>query len=539
MKKDFLWGGALAANQCEGAYNEDGKGLSIADVKTAGAQNKKRKVTDGIEPDTYYPSHEAIDFYHRYKEDIALMSQMKFNCLRISIAWSRIYPTGLEALPNEKGLKFYEDLLDTLLFYGMTPIVTLSHYEMPYVLSKKYNGFLSRECIDCFVKFAKTCFERYKGKVRYWMTFNEINGIIIDPLTVGGLHIKKDQHYLQKIMTASHHMFIASAKVVQIAHEIDHQNKVGCMIAYQGSYPQTSHPLDTLLHQHFQDVTLFFTDVMCRGYYSSKALTWMKRYHIQIPVEKDDKHILSLGKVDYLSFSYYQSLVFTHHLIEKTSQAKTTFDIVKNDYIKASQWGWTIDSVGLRLALNTLYDRYQMPLMIAENGLGANDVLTKDGHVHDDYRISYLKEHVREMKKAVEFDGVDLFGYTWWGPIDLVSHSTGEMKKRYGFIYVDKDNHGRGTLKRYIKDSFYEYQKIITSNGNNIDISPRFNENTKLKELYQIKGLKELIIKLTDGRLSKTKLSLLGPMKLKDVFNKLHLDDDMKRLLIDIIDRLA
>lgn len=300
---------------------------------------------------------------------------------------------------------------------------------------------------------------------------------------------------------------------------------------------RNSHPLDSLLNYNFQDINLFFSDVMCRGYYSSKAITWMKRYNIQISVKDDDLKILSDGKVDYLSFSYYQTLTLSHHIIEKACHAKNIFDVVKNKYIETSQWDWTIDSVGLRLALNNLYDRYQIPLMIAENGLGANDQLTNDGHIHDNYRIAYLKEHIREMKKAVEYDGVDLLGYTWWGPIDIISHSTGEMKKRYGFIYVDKDNEGNGTLKRYIKDSFYEYQKIIKSNGDNIDISPRFNENTKLKELYKINGLKELIVKLTDGRLSKAKLSLLGPMKLKDIFNKLHLDNNTKKLLIDTISR--
>lgn len=528
MKKDFLWGGAMAANQCEGAYLEDGKGLSIADIKIAGSKHKKRKITEDVRKHLNDSSHKAIDFYHHYKEDLLLMSQLKINCLRISIAWSRIFPHGFEKEPNESGLKYYDDLFHTMISYGITPVVTLSHNEMPLALSNKYNGFLNRKCIDHFIRFARVCLERYKGKVDHWIIFNEINHLLFDPFSTAGVQIRKDGYYLKNILTTAHHMFLAQAKTVELAHQIDKRNQVGGMIAYLPAYPQTCDPLDTLMTEHFQDITFFFSDVMVRGCYSTKAKKWMQRYAIDIPVKDHDLAVIKKGKVDFLAFSYSQSLTLSKQMIKKASQAKDIADLIKNQYLTSTKWCATKDPAGIRLALNRLYDRYQLPLLIAKNGGGFEDQLIH-GKIHDDDRISFLKEHVKEMKKAITFDGVDVMGYLWWSPLDLISSATGEMKKRYGLIYVDDH------LKRYKKDSFYEYQKIIASNGKCIDISCTYDENTRLKDLFQIVGFKELIILLSQGRLSKTKLSLLGSLKLKDVFRKLDIDEKTAQLLWNLL----
>lgn len=538
MRKDFLWGGAIAANQCEGGYNEGGKGLNISDMKTAGSRTTKRRITDGIEPDTYYPSHQGIDFYHHYKEDIALFKEMGFKCLRMSIAWSRIFPNGDELEPNEEGLAFYDDVFSELVSQQIQPIVTLSHYEMPYYLSKNYNGFLSREVVGFFERYVTTVFERYKDKVKYWMTFNEINGMIVDPYTGGGLKASIGNDYLNQVLNAVHHMLLASAIAVKKCHDIIPDAMIGCMIAYQYTYALTSHPHDALFDMNFQDVSLFFTDVQVRGYYSSKAKTWMKRYGVTLNIQEGDEAILKEGTVDYLSFSYYQSLGMSSQIMSKIGNGGNIYAGASNPYIKESEWGWPIDPEGLRLALNRLYDRYQVPLMIAENGLGARDILTEDHLVHDDYRIDYLKRHVIEMRKAVELDGVDLLGYTWWGPIDLISLSTGEMSKRYGFIYVDMDDEGNGTKNRYKKDSFNVYQHIIETNGECLSIEKKYSEETKVSELYKIKGFKDVLKSVSKGKLSGPVLLAAGPLKLKTVLDKAKITGDNRQLIIDLLSRL-
>lgn len=537
MKDNFLWGGALAANQCEGAYNINGKGLSVSDVLVAGSKDEKRKRTDGIEEGVYYPSHEAIDFYHTYRSDLQYFKEMGFKCLRVSIAWTRIFPNGDETEPNNAGLQFYDDLFDEIISNGMEPVVTLSHYEMPYHLSKLYNGFVSRQCVNYFERFAITCFKRYRHKVKYWLTFNEINGMIFNPYTGGGVRGELDNNYLRNVLTACHHMFVASAKAVIACHEIIPGAKIGCMIAYPCGYSATCKPDDVMFNLNFMDVTMFFSDVLVRGKYSRKAKTWFDRYNIDLPIESSDLDLLARGKVDYIGFSYYQSITTATDMLEKLSGSGNLTAGAKNPYIKESEWGWPIDATGLRIALNTLYDRYQVPLFIVENGLGAVDQL--DGNkVHDDYRIEYLKQHVIEMKKAVELDGVDLMGYTWWSPIDLVSYSTGEMSKRYGFIYVDRDDKGNGTGKRYLKDSFYEYQKIIKSNGEYLEIPRTYTINSRLKDVLKIAGMKEAIQVVSGGKVGKKEMVLLGAFKLKDVLKKFKIDEGNQRLIADILNRL-
>jgi 6-phospho-beta-glucosidase len=465
FQEGFLWGGAVAANQCEGAWNVGGKGISTADVATGGDVDKKREYTDGIVEGQYYPSHKAIDFYHHYKEDIALLAEMGFKCFRTSIAWTRIFPIGDEAQPNEEGLKFYDDLFDECLKYGIEPVVTISHYEMPYGLVEKYGSWRNRKLVDFYLNYCKAIFNRYKNKVKYWMTFNEINVITLHPFIPAGIKFKDGENEEQVCYQAAHHQFIASAKAVKLGHEINPDFKIGCMILYPLTYAETCNPKDVQTANETMNKHYLFTDVQVRGYYPNNMKCYFERNNINIKIENGDDKILRDGTVDYIGFSYYMSLVVSSKPSEDTSTAGNMLGGIRNPYLQASDWGWQIDPEGLRISLNNLYDRYQKPLFVVENGLGAVDNKEEDGSINDDYRIDYLRRHIVEMKKAVTIDGVDLMGYTPWGCIDLISASTGEMKKRYGFIYVDKENDGSGTLERSRKKSFYWYKDVIRTNG--------------------------------------------------------------------------
>ena len=466
MRKDFLWGGATAANQYEGGYNENGKGLSIADVERGSQLGVTRQIDDRVIEGVYYPSHVATDFYHNYKEDIALFAEMGFKCYRMSIAWTRIFPRGDEEKPNEEGLKFYDDVFDELLKYNIEPIVTLSHYETPLALVQEYGSWRNRKLIDFFVNYAQTCFNRYQGKVKYWMTFNEINATLASPRPwhQAGIVYQENEDRWQTAIQASHHMLVASAKAVKLAHEIDPHNQVGCMLLIPESYAASCSPEDQIARRNKMALTFYYGDVHVRGRYTNTCQSLWKKYHTKVQMAKDDEKVLSEGIVDYIGFSYYFSSIEGKDLQQVEGNV---FTGGKNPLLPATQWGWQIDPLGLRSVLNELYDRYQIPLFIVENGMGAVDSV-EDGQIHDDYRIDYLKQHIQALKDAVEIDGVDLMGYTPWGCIDLVSASTGEMKKRYGFIYVDKDDQGHGTLKRMKKDSFYWYKKIIASQGEDL-----------------------------------------------------------------------
>ncbi len=489
--KDFLWGGATAANQFEGAWNEDGKGVSTADVTTHGTHTTPRLVTytlpDGsleasmmfngfevpegttFKPDEnyLYPNHDGIDFYHHYQEDIALFAQMGFKCFRLSIAWTRIFPNGGigDEQPNEAGLKFYDDVFDECIKYGIEPVVTISHYETPIALTHAWNSWADRRTVDCFVRYCEVIFKRYQTKVKYWMTFNEINCISRAGWMSAGIATKERA----VLMQAAHHQFVASAKAVLLGHEINPDFKIGCMLAYPLVYPYSCNPNDVLMTWKSASTSYFFTDVQCRGYYPSYMLKKFEREGINIVMEDGDRELLMQGKVDYLAFSYYMSNVVCTDPSITDTVGGNLFGGLKNPYLKASDWGWQIDPTGLRIALNYLYDRYQIPLFIVENGLGAYDKVEADGSINDDYRIDYLREHIVEMEKAINEDGVDLMGYTTWGCIDLVSASTGEMAKRYGFIYVDKHDDGSGTYQRSKKKSFDWYKKVIATNGVDLD----------------------------------------------------------------------
>lgn len=478
---NFFWGGATAANQCEGAYNEGGKGLSTADIITVGSYDKMRLITtEGVVKGEYYPSHVAIDSYHRYKEDIALYAEMGFNMYRMSIAWSRIFPNGDEKEPNKQGLDFYRAVFAELKKYNIQPLVTLSHYEMPLGLCLKYRGWSDKNVIDCFVRYATTVMKEFKDYVKYWITFNEIN-VGLTPycnVMLGILPQGENKNFVQKEgdgeyilrLNGLKNQFIASALVVDRAKEINKENKVGCMLAGNVFYPRTCNPDDAITAQEKMQLGHnICADVQARGYYPSYAKKYFERINYQLDLTKEEEEILRKGVVDFISFSYYSSSCAAAEP-EQYGQSKGNFSRgLPNPYLKTSQWGWTIDAVGLRYYLNLMYDRYQLPLIIVENGLGAVDLPEKDGAIHDQYRIEYLKEHIEQMGKAIELDGVDLFGYLPWGCIDLVSASTGEMKKRYGFIYVDRDDAGNGTLNRSRKDSFFWYKKVIATNGEVLD----------------------------------------------------------------------
>lgn len=477
FKNDFLWGGATAANQYEGAWDLDGKGPSVPDLCTNGSLKSPKRITPVFEEGTLYPSHEATDFYHHYKEDIALAAEMGFNVFRMSINWTRIFPTGMEKEPNEAGLRFYDNVFDELKKYGIEPLVTISHYELPYGLVEKYNGWYGREVIDCYLRYCETIFERYQDKVKYWLTFNEINagttpvGAVLSLGCVKGYSgpVRKVPDEKQIRYQALHHQFIASARAVRLAHEKYPRFKMGNMSIFATKYPHTCHPDDVLLAQKvMRNMNWFVSDVQVRGYYPSYMDRFFRENGIEIQTEAGDDEILRQGRVDFYTFSYYMS---TCESADPSVTAKVGGNLsggISNPYLKASDWGWQIDPQGLRYALNEIYDRYQIPVMVVENGLGAYDKLEADGSIHDSYRIDYLRRHIEQLKEAV-IDGVDLIGYTPWGWIDVVSASTGEMAKRYGFVYVDKYDDGTGDLGRRKKDSFFWYKKVIASNGENLD----------------------------------------------------------------------
>jgi 6-phospho-beta-glucosidase len=468
----FYWGGAIAANQAEGAWNVGGRGDSINDHLTAGALNVPRKITIDINPNELYPNHAGVDFYHRYEEDIALFAEMGFKMLRLSISWSRIFPQGDEKKPNESGIAFYDRVFSCCKKYNIEPLVTISHYEMPYHLVEKYNGWESRELISLFERYSRTIIDHYHDIVHYWITFNEINcgimsdGVILESGIAQGYEGPDSQlkTTLQQRLQALHHQFVASGRVVRYAHENYPELKMGNMDCFILTYPATCDPKDELANQdEMRQINWYSSDVQVRGAYPSYAERFWEKNNINLDIRNGDLADIATGKVDFYSLSYYMSgIVGTHGDVAQTAGNMTLGGV--NPYLKSTDWGWQIDANGLRFALNEIYDRYQIPVMVVENGMGAKDILESDGSIHDPYRTAYLRQHVKAALEAI-VDGVDLIAYLWWGPIDIVSAATGEMQKRYGFIHVDKYDDGTGTLERRRKDSFFVCQKIMRSNG--------------------------------------------------------------------------
>lgn len=468
--ENFMWGASTSANQVEGGYNEGGKGLSVADVLAT--THKMREETDGIIEGRYYPSHVASDFYHNYKNDIKMMREMGLNSYRMSIAWTRIYPNGDDNTPNEEGLKFYDDIFDELKKYNIEPIVTISHYESPLKLSHE-DGWANRNMINHYLKYCETIFIRYKDKVKYWITFNEINCLLVPfgIMTAGGIFskIKSEKNTEQLRFTALHNQFIASAKAVKLAHKINPKNKVGCMIATMCNYPLTCNPEDILAAKKSEQMSnMFCSDVMIRGYYPSYSKRYLEEHNITLDITEEDLHELKTGIVDFYACSYYMTACISASPEEEGAEKASGNLIanIKNPYLKSSEWGWQIDPTGFRYVLNNVYDRYQIPIMIVENGLGAKDTVV-DGKIEDDYRIDYLREHIKALREAIK-DGAYVIGYMPWSAIDLIGLSTGSIEKRYGFIYVDVDNNGNGTYKRIPKKSFYWYKNVIKSNGEDL-----------------------------------------------------------------------
>ncbi len=482
VPENFLWGGATADFQFDGGYQEDGRGLSTHDFETDGSVEHPRcttyKLPDGtvgearssffnpeslpdgaipyLDENHYYPSHKAVDFYHHWKEDLALLAGMGSNVFRFSICWSRIFPTGDEETPNEAGLAFYDKIIDEMIRLGMEPLITIHHDELPVYLAEHYDGWSSRHTIDCYLRYCKVLFERYGSKCRYWLTFNEINAV--RGFVACGTHKCDDQtHY-----NAVHNMFLASAQAVKMGHEMMPGSMFGAMYASSAIYPATCKPEDVFRHMQQRRETYFFIDTMARGYYPSYAQDIFRRRGVTLNTQPGDDEILAAGPLDFISFSYYRSNVIS---------TETKVNVISGDpnpYLESTPWGWPVDPLGLRYVLNEFYDRYQKPLFIVENGLGAIDKVEADGSIQDDYRIKYLKDHLREMMKALNEDGVEVLGYTMWAPIDLVSLSTGEMKKRYGFIYVDMDDKGNGTLERRKKKSYDWMSEVIATQGESL-----------------------------------------------------------------------
>lgn len=464
----FLWGGATAANQYEGGYGNSGKGEAIVDVVPHGSF--RRQVMQGtlsykdLPEGLTYPGREAVDFYNHWEEDIDLMIEMGFKVYRFSISWSRIFPLGTEDEPNEAGLQFYEKIINKLVVNGIEPLVTLCHFDMPLHLVEHYGSWRSREVINYFVKYCDVLFMRFKGKVKYWITFNEINMLMHLPFMGAGIVFREGEDETNVKYQVAHHELVASALATKRAHEIDPRNQIGCMLAAGQYYPYSCNPEDIWDAMDKNRDHFFFSDVQVRGTYPTYALKKLQHLNVTLDTYKDDLAILKENTVDFVSFSYYASRLTSADKTVGNTTEGNVIATLRNPYLKASEWGWQIDPLGLRITLAVLYDRYEKPMFIVENGLGAKDVL-ENGLVHDSYRIEYLREHVNAMRDAINLDGVDLIGYTTWGCIDLVSASTGEMSKRYGFVYVDKNDDGTGTLKRYKKDSFKWYQKVIETNG--------------------------------------------------------------------------
>ncbi|MBA0038472.1 6-phospho-beta-glucosidase [Pantoea sp. BIGb0393] len=470
---NFMWGGAVAAHQVEGAWNQGGKGPSIVDVLTSGAHGVERIITDGVQEGYRYANHEAVDFYHHYREDIALLAEMGFRCFRTSIAWSRIFPRGDESEPNEEGLRFYDALFDELLKYGIEPVITLSHFEMPNLLVTEYGGWKNRKVVDFFVHFSEVVIKRFQHKVKYWMTFNEINNqrnwkTPLFGYCCSGVIFTQEPNPEECMYQVLHHQFVASAQVVKLGHDMNPELQIGCMIAMVPLYPFSCHPDDVMYAQEAMRERFLFSDVHMRGHYPAYILNEWQRKGYHIVMEPGDAQILREGCADYIGLSYYMSNAVSKENAGSGTALSGFEGSVPNPYVKASDWGWQIDPVGLRYVLNILYERYEKPLFIVENGFGAVDQINEKGEVNDDYRIDYLRAHIEQMKRAVTEDGVDVMGYTPWGCIDCVSFTTGQYSKRYGFIYVNKNDDGSGDFSRLKKKSFDWYRRVIASNGSEL-----------------------------------------------------------------------
>lgn len=468
MQHNFLWGGSIAAHQCEGSWQEGGKGPAIMDFVTKGSKKVPREITKVICSDKEYPSHKGIDFYNRYKEDIALFKEMGFTALRISIDWSRIFPKGDEKEPNQAGLAFYDAVINTLIENELEPIITLYHFEMPIHLVHEYGSWTNRKLVDFYLHYCETIMRHFKGRVKYWVTFNETNHLVpeteqadIFTYLVSGLKYSEMKDPDRELAMIGYHMCLASVKAVRLAHEIDQKSMIGCVFGLNPIYPVNCDPVNVLKAFLENEEDYYQVDAMCNGVFPKYKLKEYAKKGIELSVSDNDRKAFEEGTIDFIGLNYYLSSVALPE--SNGDESESMFGGMQNPYLEQSKWGWGIDPTGIRYVMNYLYRKYSLPILITENGLGAVDELTKDKKIHDQYRIDYLEKHIEAVTEAVNEDNVESLGYLVWGPIDLVSASTGEMSKRYGFIYVDLDDEGKGSMERYKKDSFNWFKEKIAS----------------------------------------------------------------------------
>ena len=467
----FLWGGAIAACQAEGAYDVDGRGLSTSDLRCytkgfdrANIEKEGGDTLAGIratvaDTESFFPKRYGIDFYHTYKEDLGLMQELGLRAFRTSVSWSRIFPQGDEEEPNEAGLTFYDRLFNEIVADGMVPVITMSHYDIPLHLVTEYGGFANREVIKLFCRYAKVLLERYHDLVKYWIVFNQVN--LLPTVRFGSLGLYDDQaENMEELMyQAVHHQMVAAAQTKLMARRIDPTLHIGTMMADGTFYPATCRPADVVLTMQKNRMQYFFTDVQLRGEYPVYALRYFKEHGYDIKILPEDEELLRDNTMDFLGISYYSSKI-----VDSDVNTIAPFEASQNPNLEPTPWEWRADPLGFYNSISQYWDRYEVPIMIAENGFGALDEVEPDGSIHDSYRIDYLRKHVEQLRECVK-DGVDVIAYLSWGPIDIVSSSSAEMSKRYGYVYVDRDDFGNGSQKRLKKDSFYWYQHVIQTNG--------------------------------------------------------------------------
>lgn len=470
-KHSILWGGATSASQYEGGWQEGNRGMDTQDCRpyqkrSSNATTTTRLLTQttidqakAVSVDSGYPFRKGSDGYHHIHEDMDLLEELGLDIYRLSISWSRLYPKGDEEEPNPEGIAYYNQIFNRIRNNNMKVFLTMNHYAVPLYLVEHYGGWTNRKLITFYLRFAKTVFEQWGDCIDYYLPFNEINAGYFSPYNGVGLVRKEDSPYDQSLVFQSlHHQFVASAKVIQLGHEMV-KGSFGCMIACFCYYPYSCKPEDNMKLINEENVNQWFCmDVLSRGAYPHYIWRFFEERGIHIEISAEDKQVLKDHTADFVSISYYQSSVISVEEKEKTAGNLVVSTI--NPYLKATKWGWQIDPIGLRISLNKVYDRYQKPVFISENGLGSEDILDANNHIHDAYRIAYLQEHFEQIHEAVK-DGVEVLGYIMWGIIDIVSAGSCEMEKRYGVIYVDADNEGNGSYARYKKDSFAWYQNYI------------------------------------------------------------------------------
>jgi len=462
--KDFLWGASTSAYQVEGASLTHGKGPSWQDVKEI------PEGTSGLEV--------CADHYHHYKEDVALMAEMGFKVYRFSISWSRLLPEGTGRI-NQEGIDFYNNLIDECLKYDIIPLVTMFHFDMPAALDER-GSWSNPDSVDWFVEFATLMYKSYGDRVKYWLTINEQNMLTLVGPVIGTLHIPEGcTNEIKEIYQQNHHMLVAQAKAMVLCHEMVEDGKIGPAPNISLVYPASCKPEDVIASQNSNAIqSWLYLDMSVHGVYNNLVWAYLEEHDATPTFAPGDEEALKNGNPDFIGFNYYNtstvedySLLDTEVKSTKTDQqnrggVQGFYKSFRNPNLGTTEFGWEIDPVGFRATVREIYSRYRLPLIVTENGLGAYDTLTEDGKVHDPYRIEYLRKHIEQVQLAIT-DGVEMMGYCPWSAIDLISTHEGAVK-RYGFIYVDREEFDLKSLDRYRKDSFFWYKDVIASNGQNL-----------------------------------------------------------------------